>query len=81
LEKRINDLPKKLQKRLPLMIQHQWLQAYQTEEGMRFTFKKLSERVSKPEYLENVVEHLLENEIAFTEEFNSFFPEMILRTV
>lgn len=77
LERRMLDLPEKLQKRLPTMIEHQWLQAYKTEEGMRYTFKRLAERLSRPEYLENVMDNLLENVDEFTEEFNSFFPEVI----
>ncbi|MFK8005586.1 MAG: ACP phosphodiesterase [Saprospiraceae bacterium] len=77
LEKRINDLPVKLQKRLPMMIEHKWLQAYGTDEGIRYTFKRLSERLSKPEYLDGVVDNLLSFNEEMTEEFNSFFPEVI----
>ena len=77
LESRIGDLPEKLQHRLPTMIEHKWLQAYKTEEGMRYTFKRLSERLSKPEYLDGVVDNLLESEEEFHQEFNSFFPEVI----
>ncbi len=77
LENRIGDLPDKLQRRLPTMIEHQWLQAYKTEAGMRYTFKRLSERLSKPEYLDGVVDNLLESEEEFHKEFNSFFPQVI----
>ena len=77
LEKRIDDLPKKLQKRLPLMIEHKWLQSYKTEKGIRYTFLRLQERLSKPEHLENVVDNLLKFENEFAEEFNSFFPDLI----
>ena len=77
LERRIEDLPKNLRKRIPTMIEHQWLQAYKTEEGIRYTFKRLRERLSKPELLNNVVDHLLEHQDAFEEEFNVFFPDVI----
>ena len=77
LERRIDDLPKKLRKRLPTMIEHRWLQAYKTEAGMRYTFERLAERLSKPEYLEGVMENLLAEEEKFTKEFNSFFPDVM----
>lgn len=77
LEKRMDDLPLKLQKRVPIMIEHKWLQAYGTDEGIRYTFKRLSERLSKPEYLDGVVENLLSFNEKMTEEFNLFFPEVI----
>ena len=44
LERRMSDLPVKLQQRVPRMIEHQWLQAYGTDAGIRYTFKRLSER-------------------------------------
>ena len=77
LEKRLDDLPEKLQKRVPVMIKHQWLQAYKTEEGMRYTFKRLAERLSRPEYLDGVVDNLLQDEKVLEEEFNLFFPKVI----
>ncbi len=77
LEKRIDELPLKLQKRLPMMIEHKWLQAYGTDDGIRYTFKRLSERLSKPEYLDGVVDNLLGFNEEMTEEFNLFFPEVI----
>ncbi|MEM6964270.1 MAG: ACP phosphodiesterase [Bacteroidota bacterium] len=77
LEKRMNVLPEKLQRRLPQMVAHQWLQNYKTEKGIRYTFLRLTERVSKPEYFDHVVDHLLEQKEAFTQEFNGFFPKVI----
>jgi len=77
LEKRMGEMPSKLQKRLPSMIHHQWLQAYGTKSGIEYTFKRLQERLSKPEQLENVVENLFAYEKEFEEEFNLFFPEVI----
>ncbi|MFK7770976.1 MAG: ACP phosphodiesterase [Saprospiraceae bacterium] len=77
LERRMDDLPVKLQKRLPMMIEHKWLQAYGTDEGIRYTFKRLSERLSKPEYLDGVVDNLQHFNKEMTEEFNLFFPEVI----
>ena len=42
LEDRINEFPTKIQQRLPMMIEHKWLQSYGTDEGIRYTFKRLS---------------------------------------
>lgn len=77
LERRMEDLPFKLQQRVPRMIEHQWLQAYGTDPGIRYTFKRLAERLSKPEHLDGVVENLMKYHDEFAAEFNLFFPEVI----
>ncbi len=77
LENRMEELPKKLKKRLPEMIAGDWLTQYGTEEGMIFTFKKMDERTSFPSNFVSAMEDLKKNYELFENEFNTFFPEVI----
>jgi len=77
LNDRMGELPKKLQKRLPEMIEGNWLQAYGTKEGMLFTFKKMDERTSFPSNFSKAMDHLELDFEAYNSEFNQFFPEVI----
>jgi acyl carrier protein phosphodiesterase len=49
---------------------------YGTKEGIAYTFSRIQKRVSKPEYLENVLISLEENEDQLTTEFALFFPDI-----
>lgn len=77
LEKRFEELPAKLQKNIPTMISHDWLRGYGRYEGLRFTFEKMDLRTSFPSDFQSAVLHLQEDEAAFTEEFNLFFPDLV----
>ena len=77
LEKRQTDIPPKLQRSLPHMIRDNWLLRYGTEEGLRFTFSKMKNRVKYPDMMAGAVDNLLNNYAAFNAEFNLFFPEVI----
>ena len=77
LEKNFDVLPPKLQKRLPFMIADDWLLKYGTEAGLTFVFEKTQQRLSKPEYLDNVVPNFLKDVDLYDAEFNVFFPEVI----
>ena len=77
LQSRIDEMPLKLKKRLPSMIAHDWLIGYSKEEGLRYTFERLKNRLSKPEQLDDVVDNLFKHEEDLNKGFNIFFPEMI----
>ena len=77
LERRMDDLPLKLKKRLPEMITGDWLTQYGTEEGMIFTLKKMDERTSFPSNFVGAMDDLKENYDLFDGEFNTLFPELI----
>jgi len=77
LNDRMKDLPLKLQKRLPEMIEANWLQAYGTDEGILFTFKKMDERTSFPSDFKSALKHLKLDYEAYETEFNLFFPDLI----
>jgi len=77
LERRVNELPPRLQKSISTMIAHDWLRAYGTYEGLKFTLQKMDERTSFPSNLAAAVEHLQADEALFSAEFNQFFPDLI----
>ncbi len=77
LESNLRLMPERLQKRVPKMVDADWLMAYGTEKGMRFTFEKMSDRTSFPSYFDSAFDQLLEDFDKYNNEFNSFFPEVM----
>jgi acyl carrier protein phosphodiesterase len=77
LEKYLPYMPARLQRSLPLMIADNWLMNYGTKEGLRFTFGKLQQRVSKPAHLAGAVDSLERDFELLNQEFNLFFPDVI----
>lgn len=77
LEKYLPYMPARLKRSLPLMIADNWLMNYGTKEGLRFTFGKLQQRVSKPEHLAGAVDSLERDFELLDVEFNLFFPDII----
>ena len=78
LEQRSSDLPLKLQKRLASMIRHDWLMNYGKEEGLRYVFERMEERAKFPAHFDKAVDNLLKDYDLFEEDFNAFFPEVIV---
>lgn len=70
-------MPARIADRATRMIADDWLARYQTPEGLRTTFSFMQKRVSKPEYFVGATQSLLEQQEAFEEEFNAFFPDVI----
>ncbi len=77
LTKRMYDMPEKLQKRLPAMIQHNWLLGYKSKEGLNFVFEKMEERSSFASKFGEAVYDLEQDFELYNEEFNAFFPDII----
>ena len=77
LEGRMDELPTKLQRRLPLMIADNWLERYGTDDGLRFVLAKMDERTRFPSNFTAAVEHLKADYELFETEFNQFFPELV----
>ena len=77
LERNLPLMPTRLQQRVPLMIADDWLVQYGTEAGIAYTFSRLQERVSKPEFLEDALVSLREDRNLLTEEFAQFFPALV----
>lgn len=77
LENKLDLMPSKLQLQTQDMIHHNWLRSYTTFEGLENTFWRLKRRVSKAEYLDNVISSLGRDESLLDEEFQAFFPDLI----
>jgi acyl carrier protein phosphodiesterase len=75
--RRMDDMPPKLQVRLPNMIAADWLPAYGTLEGLHNTFIRMDKRTTFPSQFTAAVKHLQTNYRLFEQEFNEFFPEVI----
>lgn len=75
--RRMDEMPPRLKVSLPKMIEHDWLNNYKSLEGLKFTLDKMDKRTRFPSNFGDAVEHLLDDYDLFTEEFNSFFPDVI----
>lgn len=75
------NMPNSVQDRLPAMVNANWLQGYGHEEGLAYTFFRMSRRVSQPAHLENVLETLRLYEAEMNAEFNAFFPDVVQEAV
>lgn len=70
-------MPSKMQGFVPQMIADNWLMGYGQLEGIAYTFKRMRRRLSKPEYLDQVMESMERDLPLLQEEFNTFFPDVI----
>jgi acyl carrier protein phosphodiesterase len=77
LERHLDLMPPVLHKRLPRMIADDWLTKYGTEEGLRFTMKRVKLRSSKPRFFDNAVESMNLDYPAYEADFNLFFPDAL----
>ena len=59
------------------MIADDWLQAYGSHNGIDYTFYRMQQRVSRPEYLEGALDSLIRDFEPLNLEFNRFFPDVI----
>ncbi len=70
-------MPARMQQSLPGMIADDWLARYAELYGMQRAFGNMRKRVSQPEWLDGVIDSLLEQLPELEEEFNAFFPDVI----
>lgn len=77
LLKYLDIMPERLQGVLPRMVEDNWLVGYSKKQGIAFTFNRMKRRVSKPQYLENILESMERDFDQLDEEFNLFFPDVI----
>lgn len=76
LKNNIEPMPERLHKRVPQMIEDNWLVQYGKLEGIAYTFEWVQKRASKPAYFDNILESLATEEAQLTEEFALFFPDL-----
>ncbi len=77
LEKHRLLMPARMQENLPGMIADDWLTKYGELYGMERAFGNMRRRVSQPEWLDGVIDSLLEQLPQLEEEFDAFFPDLI----
>lgn len=71
-------MPLKLKKRLPNMIAADWLPKYGTEKGMLNVLEMMDRRTKFPSDFASGLDHLNADFESYSEEFNNFFPQMIV---
>ncbi|MEL6866935.1 MAG: ACP phosphodiesterase [Bacteroidota bacterium] len=77
LNKHIDLMPPRLRKRLPVMIEGNWLVAYGGRSGLQFTFEKMEQRTRFPSQFSTAMNDLMADLSLYEEEFNQFFPDVI----
>lgn len=77
LNRRMDDLPTKLQLRLPGMIKGNWLTSYRSVDGLMISLRKMDERTAFPSNFVNAPKDLYDQYELFESDFNQFFPELI----
>jgi len=76
MEAHLHVMPPRLQIRVPNMIRHDWLPSYGTLSGIAYTFDRMKKRVSRPEWLDGVVDSLNRDYELLVEEFHLFYPDI-----
>ncbi len=76
MEAHLHIMPPRLQERVPNMIRHDWLPSYGTLPGVAYTFERMKTRVSRPEWLEGVVDSLNRDYDLLEQEFHVFYPDI-----
>ena len=77
LERRMEEIPERLKKRLPNMIADHFLSKYGSYEGLQFVFSIMDRRTTFPSNFSSAIEQLDRYHNIFEEEFLKFFPEII----
>ncbi len=77
LEKHYDKLPPKLQRRLPSMMEHNWLTGYQEMKGIATTFHFFAKRVKTTIDISKAHEQLEKDLKLYNDEFNRYFPKLI----
>lgn len=79
LTNRVLELPEKLQKRLHLMIEDDWLMRYTTFEGLNGAFLRIEKAAAFSGNFDKAAANLELFLDAFDDEFNRFFPDLQAR--
>ncbi|MEQ8705893.1 MAG: ACP phosphodiesterase [Phaeodactylibacter sp.] len=77
LQRHHHLMPEPVHTYVPEMIADNWLETYGTHNGIAYTFRRMSRRVSRPELLSGALDTMVEHFQDLNAEFNAFFPEVI----
>lgn len=69
-------LPPSLKRAAPVMIEHDWLNAYAHEAGLREILARMSRRSSRAPRLQDAVDELAAAGPGLRQDFHAFFPEL-----
>lgn len=76
LERRIDDLPKKVNQIYPVMLKYNWLVSYSNLDNLRNILNQMNHKTKFPTHLEESVDLLILHYDAFEIEFATFFDDI-----
>lgn len=76
-ERRIEELPVRLQQMIPNMIKDNFLMKYGVDDGLRYALSMMDRRTKFPSNFVAAADQLKLEWGLFNEEFNAFFPDVI----
>ena len=77
LERNFSLLNEKTQKIVPYLISQDWLNTYQTKDGIELTLKRMDYRLKNRSNMQMAMKELNDYEEEFDEEFLAFFKEVV----
>ena len=77
LLKHFDLLPKDVQNFVPSFIEKDWINSYDSSDGLHLVFTKMSKRTSLPDEADFAIKMLEINYEEIDNQFNRFFPEII----
>lgn len=77
LQRHHHLMPEPVHTYVPKMIADNWLETYATHNGIAYTFRRMSRRVSRPELLAGALDTMVSHFQELNTEFNAFFPDAI----
>ena len=70
-------LPEDVRKMMPFFIINNWIESYQTINGIRHVLRTMSKRSSLPNETRFAIKALKKNYYSLQDDFMEFFPELI----
>jgi acyl carrier protein phosphodiesterase len=77
LEQRLDIMPKPMQQVVGNMIEHQWLEQYESLDGVAFALEKIAQRIRFKNTFANAIDDLTQHYGQLNEAFQAFFPQLI----
>ena len=78
LQKHDEILPERLKYILPRMIKQNWLESYQTIDGVEITLNRISKRIARKNSLKGSIEEIRLNYNALEKNFLDFIPDLVV---
>ncbi|HEV7381217.1 MAG TPA: ACP phosphodiesterase [Dyadobacter sp.] len=78
IEKNEYLIPEQMIPMVQAMVRQDWLNSYESLDGINLTFSRMSRRAGFMEHIQYAVDELRLNELFYQQKFRSFFPELQL---